>query len=114
MKEKNIGRPTKKAHEKRKYQVNIKFMTTEYYTLKGKAKEAALSQTDYVRACILDSNVIQRMTPEANELIRKLCGMANNLNQVAKKANQAGYNEIRQEYLYLAESIDSIIKTMRG
>lgn len=113
MKDKNIGRPSKKAHEKRKYQVNIKFITAEYYLLKGKANEASLSIPDYVRLCIQRSTVLQRINPELNDLIRKLCGMANNLNQIAKRANQAGYGEVRTEYLHLAESIDNLINAIK-
>ncbi|NDV66918.1 plasmid mobilization protein [Bacteroides sp. 224] len=113
METRNIGRPSKKAHEKRKYQVNVRLMTTEYYALKGKAKEASLPQTDYIRECILNSNVLQRMNPEMSDLVRKLSGMANNLNQIAKKANQAGYCEIRSEYLYLADSIDNLISKIK-
>ncbi|MDH6343758.1 hypothetical protein M2480_002923 [Parabacteroides sp. PFB2-12] len=115
MKEQNKGgRPRKELNQKRKYQVNVKLMTGEYYFLKSLAKSAALPINDYVRQCIKSSSVMPRITPEENDLIRKLIGMANNLNQIAKKANQAGYNTIRTEYLFLADSIDDLIDTIRN
>lgn len=113
MKEKSNGRPPKNLHEKRKYQVNIKLITSEYYLLKSLAIEASLPINDYIRACIKSSQVIQRLTPENNNHIRKLTGMANNLNQIAKKANQAGYADVRTEYLFLADNIDNIIEMIK-
>ena len=89
-------------------------MTDEYYDLKSKAINAALPMNDYVRSCIKHSVIIQRLTPEVNDLIRKLCGMANNFNQIAKRANQAGYNSIRNEYLSMAEQIDELLNYIRN
>ena len=107
------GRPSKELHKKRKYQVNIKFMTEEYYTLKARANEAAMPINDFVRNAIQHSEVKQRLTPEMNDYIRKLSGMANNLNQLTKLAHQTGYKDIRNEYLYLAENIDNLINTIK-
>lgn len=107
------GRPPKEQHRKRKYQVNIKLMTEEYFTLKARANEAALPINDFVRNSIQNSVVKQRLTPEVNDCIRKLSGMANNLNQIAKRANQVGYEDIRNEYLYLADNIDILINSIR-
>ena len=113
--EKNIkcGRHPKKLHLKRRYQINVKLMTDEFYELKAKALNAALPVNDYVRSCIKRSIIIQRLNPETNELIRKLAGMANNTNQIAKKANQAGYDSIRDEYLFLAEEIDKLLSYIK-
>ena len=44
---------------------------------------------------ILDKgNVIERLTVEQADFIRKLCGMANNLNQLAHRANAEGFHTI--------------------
>ena len=107
------GRPMIEQHKKRKYQVNIKFITEEYYDLKARAYNAELPINDFIRVCIQRSIIVQRLTPETNSLIRKLCGMANNLNQMTKKANQAGYNSIRSEFLSLAEQIDELINYIK-
>ena len=107
------GRPSKKTHEKLKYQICLKLNTEEEFRLRALCKEANLSKQDYIRQCIVYSVVVQRMTPEIADLIRKLAGMANNLNQIAKKANQMGYVEIRTEYLYLAENIDIVINQLK-
>ena len=107
------GRPRKESYLKKKYQVNTKFKTEEYFDLKARAHNAALPINDFIRNCIKQSIIIQRLTPETNDLIRKLCGMANNLNQISKKANQAGYDSVRNEYLFLAKQIDMLLKYIK-
>ena len=97
------------AGEKMSYKVTVKMSTVEYYTLKGKVKEAGVSLSEFVRSSIMNTSVVQRLTPEMHAEIRKLSGMANNLNQIARKANALGYNHIRGEYLFLARKIDRIL-----
>ena len=101
------GRPTKSLVEKRTYRVNLKMNTEEYYTLKERASEAEVSPCDFIRAIILKAEIRQRLSPEWMDHIRKLSGMANNLNQIAHKANAAGYPDARMVYLFLADKIDN-------
>lgn len=103
------GRPRKLAGEKMNYKVTVKMSTLEYYSLKGKAKESGVSLSEFVRSSIMNTAVVQRLTPELNDEIRKLSGMANNLNQIARKANALGYDHVRGEYLNLASKIDRIL-----
>lgn len=104
------GRPTKKLGEKRTYMVSVKLDTSEYYSLKTKANSAGMSRSEYIRRCLTGSVIQQRLSPELNDYIRKLSGMGNNLNQIARKANAAGYTNARAEYLYLADKIDNVIE----
>ncbi len=103
------GRPRKLAGEKQNYRVTVKMSTAEYYSLIGKSKEAGITQSEFIRRSIMNTTVVQRLTPELNAEIRKLSGMANNLNQIARKANALGYDHIRGEYLFLARKIDRIL-----
>ncbi len=106
------GRPEKLDGEKMKYKVTVKMSTVEYHSLIGKSKEAGITQSEFIRRSIMNTTVVQRLTPELNAEIRKLSGMANNLNQIARKANALGYDHIRGEYLFLARKIDRIINKM--
>jgi len=106
------GRPLKLDGEKMKYKVTVKMSTVEYYCLIGKSQEAGITQSEFIRRSIMNTTVVQRLTPELNAEIRKLSGMANNLNQIARKANALGYDHIRIEYLFLARKIDRIINKM--
>lgn len=107
------GRPAKKLGEKRRYTVSVKLDTREYVSLKTKANSAGISRSEYIRQSISRSVIRSRLTPELNTHIRKLAGIGNNLNQIARKANAEGYTNARSEYLYLADKIDNVIKDIR-
>ena len=114
MKTKNKGgRPVKVAGQKKGYFIGVKMDTQEYYTLKAKAREAGISISECVRQSVLGSVIKQRLTPETNTLIRKLCGMANNLNQIARKANVQGYQNAQNENLQLAIHIRKLVNQLR-
>ena len=107
------GRPTKQLGEKMNYHINVKMGTIEYYTLKAKSKEAGVNFSECVRQLIKRGYVRQRLTPELYDHVRKLSGMANNLNQIARKANTLGYSDARLEYLHLAGKIDNLLNQIR-
>ena len=107
------GRPPKSMVCKKAYRVNIKMNTEGYYTLKAKACEAGVTLSEYIRLAVSNSNVKQRFTLDQLDHIRKICGMANNLNQIAHKANITGYEDVRLEYLFLAEKIDKLLTFMQ-
>ncbi len=107
------GRPEKVAGLKKSYRVNVKMATEEYYTLKAKAHDAGITISECMRWCIKGSVIQQRLSPEIHDFIRKLSGMANNLNQIARKANGQGYRNARSEYLHLADKIDNLLDRIR-
>lgn len=107
------GRPVKAAGQKKGYFIGVKMDTQEYYTLKAKAREAGISISECVRQSVLGSVIKQRLTPETLNLVRKLCGMANNLNQIARKANAQGYQNVQNENLQLAIHIRKLVNHLR-
>ena len=65
MEQKNKGgRPTKTLSEKRKYQVLLRLNTMEYYTLLGKAREASITRTEFLRQLITKAEVKARIKPK--------------------------------------------------
>ena len=66
--------------------------------------------SEYIRQCIRSSVVKQRLSSELVGYIRQLCGMANNVNQIAHKANAAGYLEAQSEWVAMANRLDNVIK----
>ena len=89
------GRPKKEATEKLKYRIAVKMATADYYRLLTKAHEAGISPSEYMRECFRNGYVLERLSKEQSNYIRQLCGMANNLNQLAHKANAEGFTEAR-------------------
>ena len=107
------GRPTKGAAEKKKYRITVKLTTEDYYTLKGKAISAGISMSEFVRKVLDKGNVIERLTIEQADFIRKLCGMANNLNQLAHRANVEGFYSIAPFHKLILAKIDEILNLIR-
>lgn len=107
------GRPVKGAADKLKYRITVKMATEDYYLLKSKAKSAGISPSEFVRGCIRNGEVKERLTKEHCGHIRKLCGMANNLNQLARKANAEGYASVFVACRTLMIEIDNLVNRIR-
>lgn len=103
------GRPTKGVAEKKKYRITVKLNTQDYYTLKGKAKNAGVTMSEFVRKVLAKGNVIERLTIEQADFIRKLCGIANNLNQLAHRANADGFHAVAPFHKTIIGKIDEIL-----
>jgi hypothetical protein len=108
-KDKKGGRPKLSPAEKLKYRIAVNLCTKDFYALKAKANHAGMTCTEVARFAIIGCQIRQRLTPEQMDCIRKLSGMGNNLNQIARKVNAEGYTNSRGEYLYLAEKMDNVI-----
>ena len=114
MEQKNKGgRPTKTLSEKRKYQVLLRLNTMEYYTLLGKAREASITRTEFLRRLIAKAEVKARIKPEEMQLIRTVSGMANNLNQIAHRLNAFGIYALNEDLNALKVLIHELIKRLK-
>lgn len=110
----NDGRPKLATTEVRKYRIEIRFATADYYSLKAKAKGAGFSISHFVRKALQNCEVKQRLSAVHLNHILQLTGMANNLNQIAKRANAAGYKAVKIESEGFTKSIDNIIKSIEN
>lgn len=84
------GRPAKEK-AKLSTSINLKLTEADFNIIREKAEKLGMKATQYVREMVLKGSVKSRFTLEELDLMRKLAGIANNLNQIAKKANQSGY-----------------------
>ena len=108
------GSPAKGLSEQKAYKVTVKMATENFYTLKAKAKFAGINRCEFIRRCICSGVVQQRLTPELMKHIRQLCGMANNVNQIARTANAAGYFDVHLRCLEMNERLDKVIKRIEN
>lgn len=114
MEQKNKGgRPIKTLSEKLKYQVLLRHNTMEYYTLLGKAREASITRTEFLRRLITKAEVKSRIKPEEMQLIRTVSGMANNLNQIAHRFNAFGISALNEDLNALKVLIYELIKRLK-
>lgn len=103
------GRPKKGATDKMTYRVAVKMAAADYFRLLTRAYEAGVSPSGYMRECFQNGHVKERLSKEHSEHVRKLCGMANNLNQLAHKANAAGFATVRLECRVLVARIEELL-----
>ncbi len=101
------GRPPKEK-EKLNCSINLKLTAKDFDLIKETAAKLGMKATQYVREMVLNGKTKSRFTLEELNLMRKLSGMANNLNQIAKKANQAGFNRVGNEVLVVLEWIKAV------
>lgn len=106
------GRPPKATADKRRYRVVVKMNTREYYTLLYKARAAGLAKAECLRHCVSSARIVERLTVEELSLVRQLCGMANNLNQLAYHANREGYLQEGKHYKKLVDCIAKIVNVL--
>ena len=86
---KNLGGRPKKSG-KREIVKGVRFTKIEFYILKQKASRANLGISSYIRQIVLEGKIIAKLNEEERHFVRQLSGMANNLNQLTKKAHQEG------------------------
>lgn len=103
------GRPPKGATEKLKYRITLKMATADYFALLTQARNAGVSASEYLRGCFRNGYVKERLTAEHSDYVRKLCGMANNLNQLAHKANAGDFYEAKYECRLLVARIEELL-----
>ena len=102
------GRP-KKEKVKLSTSINLKLTEYDYKTVKEKSEKLGMKATQYAREMTLKGGIKSRFTLEELDLMRKLAGMANNLNQIAKQANKSGFAQVGVEIVNIALQIKQLL-----
>ena len=110
--DKSGGRPAKKRTDKQKKVVSTKLTELQYYAIKKRAGESGLPISEYVRQAVVSAEVIPRLNKQDADTIRKLAGEANNLNQLAHRANAGGFALVAVELVKLKNRIIEIINLL--
>lgn len=102
------GRP-KKEKAKLNQSINLKLTEKDFGIVKEKAEKLGMKATQYARQMTLTGCIKSRFTLEELDLIRKLSGMANNLNQIARKTNKSGFPKMAVEIVDIISQIKKIL-----
>ena len=94
------GRPAKEE-KKLSRSINLKLTESDFDAIRQKAENIGMKTTQYARQMVLRGRIKSRYTKEELDLRRKLAGMANNLNQLTRKANADGYGKSATQADYL-------------
>ena len=85
---------------KKDKQFSIRISTQDLETIRGKAAQAHMSQSDYVTACCLRKQIV--ILDGLKEVLRQQKAIGNNLNQLAVLANM-GKVQFANFYFYVKE-----------
>jgi len=81
-----MARPTKEI--KRTECVTVRFTKAEFRLVQKYAERSGLRLAEFIHDRALGYKIAPRLTEDEIKLYLQLVGMANNLNQLAKQANQ--------------------------
>jgi hypothetical protein len=84
------GRPAKEE-KKLVRSINLKLTEDDYKAIAQRSASVGMKPTQYARQMTLNGSIKSRYTKEELDLRRKIAGMANNINQVARVANRDGF-----------------------
>ena len=103
------GRPPKKRIEKYHRIVSTKLTELQYYAIRKRTLQAGVPLSNYIRQAVIRGKIVTRMSRQDAEVIRQLAGEANNLNQLARRANAGGFALVAVELVKLKDRIVEII-----
>lgn len=101
---------TYRQNQKKKERViSTRIAEIEYYALKKRASDAGVTLSKFCRSVLLTGKVVQRISPEDGKVLRLLSNEANNINQLARKANSEGFSNVAMDLTKLRKVIVNII-----
>lgn len=92
--------------------ISARISGIEYMALKKRAKDAGVTLSKFVRSVLLTGKVVQRISKSDADILRKLSGEANNLNQLARVANREGFKNVASDVINLRGIIVGIINQL--
>lgn len=114
-KQKLKGRPTVEIDDKRQIKITVKFSKKEYTSLIEKVNLSHIKTiSEFVREAIFMGQIKGRFSVEQLSYIRKIAGMANNLNQLAKEAHTYGFYNVAENCINTCHEIDFILKELKS
>jgi predicted DNA binding CopG/RHH family protein len=87
------GRPAKEEN-KLSRSINLKLTGADFDIITERAASVGMKPTQYARQMVLNGSIKSRYTKEELDLRRKIAGMANSLNQLARRANKDGFEDV--------------------
>jgi hypothetical protein len=113
-KQKLKGRPTINQDDKKQIKITVKFSQKEYANLIEKVRLAQVKTiSEFVREAIFIGQIKERFSVEQLSCIRKIAGMANNLNQLAREAHVYGIFPISENCTNICKKIDNLLKEIK-
>ncbi|WP_075603802.1 plasmid mobilization protein [Saccharicrinis aurantiacus] len=97
----------------RSIKITVRLNQQEYDVVKNKSDKCRISISTFIRNSALDKQIKETMSSEEITLYRKLAGMSNNINQLAKNSHTQGMASISVILLKSLQELDSVIKQIK-
>ena len=107
------GRPQVSTLKRLTKSVTVKFSKPDYEKLRHRSKNANRTLAEYIRYAAFDARIVAKHSTEDAAIIRNLTGMANNLNQLAHRANADGFHVVAPFHKIIIGKIDEILNLIR-
>lgn len=107
--QKKGGRPKLKSYEKRRHQFNVSYNDTELEKMEVEAKKHKRTTKRWMHDAPLQSKDKIYTDEEQTDYVRKLAGMANNINQIAHQANLGGLYSLEAKCKEVLNLITTLI-----
>jgi hypothetical protein len=103
------GRPAKEKSKKLSRSINLKLTVADFDIIAKRAESVGMKPTQYARLMVLSGSIKSRYTKEELDLRRKIAGMANNLNQLARKANAGRFEDAGWALVELYDNLKKLL-----
>lgn len=88
--------------------VSVRLNEEQYQTVQENCRKSGRKLSDFWRHALLNAKVTAVATPDDMAILRQIGSMANNLNQLAKKANEAGFKLVEWSLKGLSKEIKTL------
>lgn len=105
------GRP--QLEQAKSCRITGTFTEQELGLIKTKAHALGITRSEYVSMMANKGKIVDTFSSSQKDLIRKLIGLNNNINQIAKLAHTAGINSMVLQADEVLREINTLIKQGR-
>ncbi len=103
------GRPPLPEEEKHTYCKKAYFTKKEVDCVELAADENRMSDSEYINLMTMNGKVVAPISPEFARDFRAVANLSGNLNQLAHKANLAGYSSVAKELLFERSRLKAVL-----
>lgn len=104
-----MARP--KQHIVKEKTITVHCSNIEYLLIKNASGNAKLSMSNFLRRAGLDIKIESKLTDEEVVIFKNMIGMANNINQIARRLNTGGNLQI--EMIESLKGLTQLINKMQ-
>jgi Bacterial mobilisation protein (MobC). len=103
------GRPKMDDSERKDHFVKVGFDAINYKKLKRRQRRTGDSLSNIVYELAVNGRFVEPLSKDVLDLLRKIAGMANNVNQMAHRANAHGYLVVAKENIEMRNRLDQLL-----